>query len=575
MAGIGGIINITITAQIIEEMQTALKCRGADVHGTYNSEKMCLIHTGHKYEESRQPLRAVFGRKAYVLVFDGEIYNRKELRLELSKLGHKFQEDTDAAVVLHAYMAWGQACVEQFNGVFAFAVWDETGLFLARDRLGIRPLYYHTGQNGLVFASSISGILAHTKAKIDPTSIAELILIGPGRLPGSAIFSGIKELAPGECAYYKNELAVNTYWRLKAKTHQDNFAQTVETVRGLVGDAIKRQSDGKQVAALLSGGLDSSAIVAISGISNTFSVDYTGSSNADNEFINLMVNYRRLNHTSVLVGSDEIADALEDAMDARGLPGMADVDSALLLLLRRVGEGFGTTLSGEGADEIFGGYPWYQDDGLLNSDTFPWAQNVEYRARFLPHGLLGSPKDYVQNHFNRGISAANTLYDDDKTEKRIRQMTNLNLGWFLQTLLTRADSMGAMAKVSVRMPFLDYRLVEYMYNVPWQYKNHGDQEKGLLREALKGLLPEKILTRKKSPFPKTHNPGYTRRVQDMLREVLNDEKAPVFKLVSKKMLTELLEDNLATSNWYGQLMSYPQTVAYFLQINAWAKKVSW
>ena len=583
MSGIAGIINHAahVSAQICESMQEALKCRGSDVYGTYISEKMCLIHTGHSHEENRQPLRGVVGQKAYVLVFDGELYNKNELRQELGTLGYKFQENTDVAVVLHAYMAWGQSCVERINGVFAFAVWDETGLFLARDRLGIRPLYYSVGTYGLIFASNIKTVLAHPEVEpvISTDGIAELIMLGPGRSPGHAVFKNIKELAPGECAYYKDGLAKSTYWRLKAKIHQDSFPQTVETVRALLTDAIRRQSGGR-VAALLSGGLDSSIITAVSGVRDTFSIDYVGNDkhfspneyqpDDDNEFIAQMISARNLNHRRIVLGSDELADILDDAMEARGLPGMADIDSALLLLMRKVGEGFSIALSGEGADEIFGGYPWFQDEKRLFTDTFPWAQNAEYRASFVRPGLINSPADYVKNHFDRAIQAANTLYDDDKTEKRVRQMYNLNLGWFMQTLLSRSDSMAAAAKVSIRMPFLDYRLVEYMYNVPWHFKNHGDREKGILREAFKHLLPEKIIDRKKSPFPKTHNPGYTLRVQDMLREVLNDICAPLLEILSKSALENLLT-NTAVEHWYGQLMSNPQTIAYFLQINAWMK----
>jgi len=581
MSGIAGIINKTahVSGQVCDNIQEALKCRGSDTQGTYISEKMCLIHTGHSHEENRQPLRGVMGQKAYVLVFDGEVYNKNELRQELATLGYRFQENTDAAVVLHAYMAWGQSCAERINGVFTFAIWDETGLFLARDRLGIRPLYYSVGSYGLIFASSIKAVLAHPEVQpvISSNGIAELIMLGPGRSPGHAVYENIKELAPGECAYYKDGFTKSTYWRLKAKTHQDNFAQTVEAVRSLLIDAIRRQGDGR-VAALLSGGLDSSIITAVSGVRDTFSIDYVGNDkhftpneyqpDDDNEFITQMVNARNLNHSRIILGSDEIADALQDAMEARGLPGMADIDSALLLLLRKVGESFNTALSGEGADEIFGGYPWFQDEKRLFANNFPWAQNVEYRAKFLRPGLIASPTDYVKSHFDRAILAANTLYDDDEKEKRVRQMFNLNLGWFMQTLATRSEAMGAAAKVNIRVPFLDYRLVEYMYNVPWHFKNHGDSEKGLLREAFKNMLPEKIINRKKSPFPKTHNPGYTMRVQDMLKEVLNDPNAPIFEILSKDALEELSTSANAT-NWYGQLMSYPQTIAYFLQINAW------
>ena len=583
MSGIGGIVNYGENAQtatqISDHMLEALKNRGSDIYGTYISEKMCLIHTRNKnFDNTTQPIRTVMGRKAYVLVFDGEIYNKEELRHELSNYGYKFPENNDATVVLHGYMAWGQSCVEKFNGVFAFAIWDDSGLFIARDRLGIRPLYYATGSHGLVFASNIKAILAHPK--IEPTvgreGIAELIMLGPGRSPGCAIFKNIKELAPGECAYYTTELKINTYWRLKAKIHPDSFEKTTETVRDLLNDATTRQlAKGGNIASLLSGGLDSSAITALSKVKNTFSVDYVGDNpSEDTDFAEHMVDFLGLSHRNIILGSDELADGLTTAMEARGLPGMADVDSALLLFLGKISENtenFQVVFSGEGADEIFGGYPWYQDEKRLFANTFPWAQNVEYRASFINPDIIKNPEQYIKTCFDNAIRAANTLYDDDNTEKRIRQMYNLNLGWFLQTLASRIDSMSSATKLSVRMPFLDYRLVEYMYNVPWKFKNIGNQEKGLLRQALKEFLPEKILTRKKSPFPKTYNPGYTRRVEDMLKTILDDNNTPLFEIVPKQALTNLLENYNSRTNWYGQLMTYPQTIAYFLQINAWMK----
>jgi len=573
MNGFGGIVGYgaNASAQFIENMHDALKNRGTDTFGTYISQDLCLIHTGR---ESRQPLRAVLGQKAYVIAFDGELYNKEELKKELSVLGHRFQDNSCAAVALYSYMAWGQPCVERFNGVFAFVIWDNDRLFAARDRLGIKPLYYSNGDFGLVFASTIKAVLSYEKIEpiLTESSIAELILLGPGHSPGCGIFKNIKELAPGECFYYKNgTIETKTYWRLKAKIHQDNFAQTVETIRHLLSDAIQRQTNGNE-AVLLSGGLDSSAVCALSRLRNTFSLDFVGSKNndeTDEHFVDIVVRHLGTTHKKIVLGSDELADALADAVAARGFPGMADIDASLLLFLRHIGERHSTVLTGDGADEIFGGYPWCQSEEIPS--TFPWAQNVDYRASFIKPGLVKHPREYVQSRFANALASANTLYDDDKTEKQARQMFNMNLGWFMQTLASRTDSMAAAAKVNARTPFLDYRLVEYMYNVPWEFKNYGGREKGLLREVLKGTLPEAIIERKKSPFPKTHNPGYLNRVQDMLKVVLNDHTAPIFSVVSKNALSKLVENDTSNTNWYGQLMAYPQTIAYFLQINEWLK----
>ncbi|MCL2217368.1 MAG: asparagine synthase (glutamine-hydrolyzing) [Defluviitaleaceae bacterium] len=595
MSGIGGIVgcdkkgrNALAAAQICDGMLTALKGRGADVHGTYISEDVCLIHTCHS-DEGKQPLRAAVGNKAFVLVFDGELYNKEEILKELLAKGSRFPETSDATIVLHAYATWGQSCVERMNGVFAFALWDGSQLFLARDRLGLRPLFYSMGTYGMVFASSIKTILAHPNIHpvINADGAAEIILLGPGRTPGSGIFKQISEINPGEHATYipGHGVTKTAYWRLKAKTHRENFKDTTAVIRELLSDSVKRQFPGatKRASILLSGGLDSSAIAALAKAKESFSVDYIGNDKYfaptdfqpedDGAYIKRVVSHLGLRHKQIILGSDELADALSDAMDARGLPGMADIDSSLLLFLRRVREETPIAISGEGADEILGGYRWYQDEELLKQNSFPWSQSAENRAKFLLPELLEkiqSPKEYAYARYERTIKEAETLYDDEPIEGKIRQMYMLNLKWFLQCLAARNDTMAAAAGMSVRAPFLDYRLVEYLYNVPWSFKNHENREKGILREALKGILPDAVLFRKKSPFPKTHNPGYLARVRDMLKAVLNDDSSPIFSLVPKEML-KALADGESSTNWYGQLMAHPQTIAYFLQINMWMK----
>ncbi|MCL2840751.1 MAG: asparagine synthase (glutamine-hydrolyzing) [Defluviitaleaceae bacterium] len=592
MGGIGGIVgynnSASIAAQVCEEMLNSLKMRGADLNGTHISKEICLMHTCHsQLNNSSQPLRVTLGNKAYVLVFDGELYNNEALRNELYKKGHRMSDTNDATVVLYAYIAWQQNCVEKLNGVFSFAIWDGSQLFLARDRLGLRPIFYSIGAYGLVFASSIKAMLSHPQIRpvIDTNGAAELILLGPGRTPGCGVFKNISELGPGEHAVYipNHGISKTTYWRLKSQTHREDFKETVVTIRELLMDSVNLQllPKEKSPAILLSGGLDSSAVAALAKANKSFSVDYVGNDKHfsptnfqpedDGEYIKRMIDHLGLKHKRIVLGSDELADALNDAMHARGLPGMADVDSALLLFLRHVSKETSIVFSGEGSDEIFGGYPWYQDKNRLMQNGFPWSQSVQHRAKFLLPELLKEPEAYVQARYDWTIKEAEISYDDEPIERRIRQMYMLNLHWFLQCLAVRNDTMAASAGMSVRAPFLDYRLVEYLYNVPWHFKNYENREKGLLREALKGILPDTVLFRKKSPFPKTHNPAYLTRVKDMLLPILSDTSSPIFSLVPKAALQALYDGQSADTNWYGQLMSYPQTIAYFLQVNMWMK----
>jgi len=588
MSGIGGFLGYGGTsmslALVCESMQVSLKRRGQDEHGTFISDDVCLIHTSSHYPSTgSRLLRAVLGQKVHVITFDGELYNKSELIAELKKLGFYLPESSDAAIALYGYMAWGESCIDRFLGVFAFAIWDSGRLFLARDRLGLKPLFYSTNSRGFVFASDIKTLLCYPAVNpvMSCEGVADMMLLGPARTPGTTLFRDIKELQPGHWASYSKSggLLTKRYWQLKAKPHRESFEETVSTVRKIIKDAISRQSEDKEIGVFLSGGLDSSAIAALSGCHNTFSVDYVGNDrhfvpNAfqpddDNLFIKEMVSYLRAHHNRVVLGSDELAEALVPAMQARGLPGMGDVDSALLLFCQQVKESISIALTGEGADEIFGGYPWYQKDEVVK--TFPWTRETKYRSRFIAPHILSrfDPEAYVQSRFEKAIAASGSLYDDNQKEKQVRQMYHLNLDWFLPNLATRNESMSAAAGLSVRSPFLDHRLVEYLYNVPWGFKNDKDREKGLLRESLKGLLPDNVLWRKKSPFPKTHNPAYMNKVTDMIKVIEKD--APIFTIVNRDVLIKLLDEE-PSQPWYGQLMTVPQTLAYFLQIHTWMKE---
>ena len=595
MSGIGGLVGYgtgaLTAATVCESMLAALKKRGQDEQGTFISQDVCLLHTCSNIPyTARGPIRAMLGQKAYVLAFDGELYNKEELVRELKTLGYRLQGSSDAEVVLHGYMAWGEPCLDRFLGMYAFAIWDSDKLFMARDRLGLKPFFYSIGSHGFMFASNISALLCHPQIQpaIDQNGVAELFLLGPGRTPGTTVFRDIRELRPGHWATYSKTqgLTMGQYWKLRARPHRESLEETTKSISDLLKDAIARQSivpKGVSLGTFLSGGLDSSAIAALSNCKATFSVDYFGNDkhfnptefqpDDDSEFIRTMVSALRTSHSQVILGSDELADALTPAMEARGLPGMGDIDAALLLFCQKVKESVPVALSGEGADEIFGGYPWYQQEERLMADNFPWAQSTEYRCRFIAPHILSKfdPEAYIRTRYEKTIAAADILYDDEPIDRRIRQMFMLNIYWFLQNLAARNETMSAAAGITVRTPFLDHRLVEYLYNVPWAYKNHGDREKGLLREAAKGLVPEKIINRKKSPFPKTHNPAYMNRVTDMIKVVLQDNSSPINEIIPRKAIENLISEE-TTQPWYGQLMGVPQTIAYFLQINAWMKE---
>lgn len=604
MCGICGQIsfckNLEDYTEYFYNMQNRLISRGPDQHGEYVSPCAVLMHRRLAVidvERGRQPMTYAVGGRTYTVCYNGELYNTAEIRNRLESRGYNFFSHSDTEVVLKAYCEYKEKCVELFNGIFAFGIWEheEKRLFLARDRMGVKPLFYSECESGIVFASEIKALLEHPeiKSEMDIDSLAEIMLIGPGRTPGCGVFRGINEIRPAEYAFCDvNGIKKYKYWDVQAVEHTDSFEQTVEKVRFLVTDSIKRQlvSD-VPLATFLSGGLDSSLISSVANeefkkrgeVLNTFSVDYTDNEkyfkaskfqpNSDPEYIRIMSDYLGGNHHWVVIDTNELTDALFCAVDARDLPGMADVDSSMLLLCRAIKEDATVALSGECADEIFGGYPWYRDKTIRMTDGFPWAQSTDYRFSFLKEEFQQkiNAHDYVYSRYADTVREAPKRTVMNETDSRMSEMMKLNLDWFMQTLLDRKDRMSMYSSLEVRVPFCDYRIVEYLYNIPCEMKDYNNYEKGLLRQAMRGYLPDEVLWRKKSPYPKTHNPNYRKAVSDLLTEIINDESSPLLSFVRKDELEKLINaDN--SQPWYGQLMTTPQTIAYFVQFNYWLKK---
>lgn len=604
MCGIAGavsyICNIQDEKNAFLRMQKVLTPRGPDQDGTYFDDSCALLHTRLVVldrENGRQPMTQVYEGNSFTLVYNGELYNTAEIRAELQSAGHTFRSHGDTEVVLKAYLEWKEHCVERFNGIFAFAVWDKQTrrLFLARDRIGVKPLFYARTATHFLFASEIKALFASGKlsARLDLNSVAEVMLLGPGRTPGCGVFQDVCELPPAHCAILDRDgLHVSRYWALCDRPFTDTFEQTVEKVRYLVTDAVQRQlvSD-VPVCTFLSGGLDSSIISSIADHEftargeqlHTFTVTYKDNDlyfkkskfqpNSDSQFVGLMNDYLHAQNHLITLDTEDLVSALYLAVDARDLPGMADVDSSLLLFCREIKKYGTVALSGECADEIFGGYPWYRDESIRLREGFPWAQSTSYRKSFLQDDLARKlhAEEFVYQKYADTVAAADKCAGLSDTEARMKEMMKLNLDWFMQTLLDRKDRMSMYNALEVRVPFCDYRIAEYLYTVPWEFKDYKHYEKGLLREAVKGLLPEEILWRKKSPYPKTHNPAYLAAVRRELQKVLDNTRAPLFQIVKKSALQDLMTQDVQQP-WYGQLMTTPQTIAYFVQVNYWLEK---
>ena len=595
MCAIAGVIGKPLPEPMIDAMLATMARRGPDDRGIYRQEDTTLLHSRLAIvdpEGGRQPMKLRWGEEHYVLVYNGELYNTEELRRELSRLGHRFLGHSDTEVLLHGYAQWGEHVVDKCNGIFAFGVWEEKHkrLFLARDRIGVKPLFFTQQGENLIFASEIKTILTcpGVKAELDGEGVAQIFLLGPGRLPGSGVFRGIREVEPGWCGYFQQgKLQLRQYWKLRDREHRENFDQTVEKVRFLVTDAIRRQMvSDVPIGTFLSGGLDSSLISAICAKEKedrgeklqTFSVDYLNNDqffrvnkfqpNSDGYFIELMKRDLGCEHCLTVLSPEDLTDVLEAATEARDLPGMADVDFSLLAFCGDIRRAVKVALSGECADEIFGGYPWYRDPEIRERAGFPWAQNTAQRLSLLRKDI-GSD-EFVMDAYLDTCRQSDVLPGTSRQEKRMKQMVNLNFRWFMQTLLDRKDRMSMYQSLEVRVPFCDYRIAEYLYGVPWEYKDYQGKEKGLLRHAMEGILPREVLWRKKSPYPKTFDPKYTELVRLRLEGLLEAKTSPLLELVKEEAIRKIMEED-APWPWYGQLMRRPQIMAYLLQVDYWLR----
>ncbi len=529
--------------------------------------------------------------KEIVLVMDGEIYNRDELIELCEKKGYSVESERNEELMMKLYLAFHEECLSKINGCFSVIVLDEIHemCLAARDPMGLRPLFYALTQDGIVFSSMIRALLKHPliKASASAEELMEMILIGPGRTPGKTYFKDIEEVKPGHrLILTKNGISIERYFFLKDESWTCDEETTADMIHQLVSDSVLRQLC-KDCCAMLSGGLDSSIVCALASKRNpglkTYSVDYKDQKehfrptfyqpNRDQDYIELMAEKYPLESSEVILDHQKLKDALKDAMIARDMPSMADVDSSLLCFLRKMKEeGEQIVLSGECSDEIFAGYPWYTNAHLRTLQHFPWAQNVKQRAAFLKDEfLVCDPENFVEKRIMQSLQSLNLRKGISKEEKEMKQLMKLNLDWFMSTLADRAERMARSTGMTIRVPFCDARIVQMLYQIPFSMKIKDGIEKYLLRKAFEGDLPEEICWRKKSPYPKTHHPEYERLVKEELTCIIEDDGSPIHEIIKKEKLMELLNQNHSVP-WYGQLMTGPQTMAYFIQVNEWLKE---
>jgi asparagine synthase (glutamine-hydrolysing) len=589
----------------VQPMVDTMACRGPDDQGLWTSRHAALGHRRLAIIDvpgGRQPMTVEEnGETLATIVYSGEVYNFTELRAELQGRGHTFRTDSDTEVVLHGYLEWGEDVVDRLNGMFAFALWDarREELFLVRDRMGVKPLYYYPTPDGVLFGSEPKAILAHPSAPatLDTDGLRELL--AHVKTPGHGIYKGMHEVRPGSLVRVNRDgLTIRRYWKLEAIEHTDDRDTTVAHVRELLDDIVSRQliSD-VPLCSLLSGGLDSSAVTALAaqklaaagaGPVRSFSVGFVGyeenfsadpmRDTPDGPYVRELAEHVGANHSDITLSNDDLMDpdARAAVLRARDLPvSIGDMDTSLYLLFKAIRGRSTVALSGESADEVFGGYRWFHDPQAVNADTFPWMA-VPGRSPLDESGSLFEPgllqkldlPGYRDASYRDALAEVPHVDGVSAQERRMREVCYLHLTRFVQILLDRKDRMSMASGLEVRVPFCDHRLVQYVFNTPWALKTFDGREKSLLRAATRDVLPKSIVERVKSPYPSTQDPGYERMLRDQLAKLLVAEDSPVLPLINRETARALTEQEVGSRS----LESARAKIENVLQLDAWLRR---
>ncbi|GGX75608.1 asparagine synthase (glutamine-hydrolyzing) [Streptomyces minutiscleroticus] len=574
MCGIAGWVSfdrdLRTEGGTLDAMTETMACRGPDDRGTWTDRSVGLGHRRLAIIDlpgGRQPMTVETPQGTVAMVYSGETYNFTELRGELAGRGHRFTTDSDTEVVLRGYLEWGEAVAERLNGMYAFAIWDgrHDKLVMIRDRMGIKPFYWFPTADGALFGSEPKAILANplAPARVRLDGFRELFTMV--KTPGHAVWDGMREVEPGTVVTVdRTGHRRHVYWELQTRPHTDDRDTSIATVRSLLDDIVRRQlvADVPRCT-LLSGGLDSSAMTALAARQlaehgekvRSFAVDFVGQADnfvadelrgtPDTPFVHDVARVCGTDHQDIVLDSHALADPEVRArvVRARDLPmGLGDMDASLYLLFKAIREHSTVALSGESADEVFGGYLQFFDEEARRADAFPWL--VQFSRHFGDDADVLRPDltaaldlpSYVGDSYRDAVSGIRRLDGESDFEYRMRRICHLHLTRFVRILLDRKDRASMAVGLEVRVPFCDHRLVEYVYNTPWALKSFDGREKSLLREATADVLPKSVYDRVKSPYPSTQDPKYAVALQDHAKDLLARPSHPVFDLVDRERL---------------------------------------
>lgn len=610
MCGIAGWIDwqedVSSQKAIIETMIERLSHRGPDSTGFWLSPCVALAHQRLSVVDPAhggQPMIYREGGRTYVIIYNGELYNFQELRVELQMRGHSFQTNSDTEVLLHTYVEWGEECTQHLSGIFAFALWDESQqqLLLARDHLGVKPLFYIQRGSSLLFASEIKALLANPRvdAEVDAEGLAEIFSFASVRTPGFVIYRGINEVRPGEQLVFSREgMRVSRYWSLRSAPHTDDLPTTIERVRSLLANAVKQQIVADvPIVATLSGGLDSSGLVALATKEfqrqqrdplRTYSLDFlrgeqyvTGHSTQvglDEPWVKRVCNYVGTHHRTIMVDSSQLIENLMLPMYAHDMPSMTtgQVETSLYLLYKAMREEATVAFTGDAADEIFGSHAWFFTEKARTANTFPWLVDFEPLLENVGSFPWWSsdvseqvrPQEYIARRYQEARAEVPVLEGEDAFHAKIREIFYLTQTRYMPVLLDRKDRMSMAVAFEVRVPFCDHHLVEYVWNIPWEMKAVGRVEKGLLRHVFADILPHEMRSRRKSPFPTSLHPQYRRSISEWYLQIVNDANAPLRPFLNVPAARKLATGNLYNLPLAMRLAAMEQAI----QMNTWLKE---
>ncbi|MDR2940103.1 MAG: asparagine synthase (glutamine-hydrolyzing) [Clostridiales bacterium] len=572
---------------VLNSMRGSITHRGkADTQTVLNS-KVCLSMNSKK---DKGPIEFYIEGKHYYVMLDGYIFNINDLKPSLKH--NKLKTGSPLELILFLFLEHGIEFIHKLNGIFSIALYDGNNFYLIRDRLGNKPIFYTVKGEILIFGSEIKSILKFPGVEciLDKSCLSEIFALGPAHIQGSGVFKDIKEVTPGSYLHFEeNTFSLKQYWAIKPLPHTDSYEDTVAKTRKLILNSIESQTE-KNTASLLSGGVDSSIITAIANKTHkekfgtaiqTFSFDFKGNSKyftpsqfqpgQDRPWVEKLVAALKTDHTYLEADVNDLIDNLFKAVDARDCPGMADVDSSLLYFCSKMAN-TNTALSGECADEIFGGYPWFHKKEMFEAECFPWSSNMGLRKSILNESLLSvlDIEGFADKTYKDALKSTPVLESENAVDKRRRELAYLNLKFFMMALVDRMDRMGMYSGLELRAPYSDYRIAEYVFNIPWGIKFKDKTVKHLLRKSCEGVIPNEMLYRIKSPYPKTYNPAYDSLLKERLNDVINDNNQPLTPLINKVEINKLINSPSDTGKpYYGQLMAKPQLLAYLLQVNYW------